>query len=139
MIQATELLAVLQQQQVLGRQILELVEAEAAFLAQGGTGLPKETSEAKQRLLPELDRSLASLRRHREAWQKLPPDDKARAPQVTGLLRSTQDLLMKVILRDRENEQRLLRLGGVPASQLSKVQSPARPNYVAGLYQRNQG
>ncbi len=45
---------------------------------------------------------------------------------------------MKIILRDRENEQKLLRQGLIPAEQLGKAQSTARPHYVADLYRRHQ-
>jgi len=81
---------------------------------------------------------LRSLRKHREAWQQLSPIEKAQHPEVPTALRSTQDLLMRVILRDRENEQRLLRAGSILARLLAKVQPSAKPNYVADLYQRHQ-
>lgn len=131
-------LATLQEFQALGRQILDLVEQEATLLSQGADSLPKQTSAAKQRLLPQLTESLKSLRQHREAWQRLSPAEKAQQSDVSAALRSTQDLLLKVILRDRENEQRLLRSGSIPSRHLAKVQPPARPNYVADLYQRHQ-
>lgn len=131
-------MATLQGYQVLGRQILDLVEQEASLLSQGAPGLPKHTTEAKQQLLPQLSDSLRSLRKHREAWHRLSPNEKAQHPEVTTALRSTQDLLMRVILRDRENEQRLLRAGSIPARHLAKVQPAAKPNYVADLYQRHQ-
>ncbi|MBL9170449.1 MAG: hypothetical protein JNN07_22120 [Verrucomicrobiales bacterium] len=132
------LLTTLESYQALGRQILDLVEQEASLLAQGEPGLPKHTTEAKQRLLPQLATALQSLRQHRMAWQQRGPHDRTNHPEVTVALRSTQDLLMRVILRDRENEQRLLRAGSIPSRHLAKVQSPAQPNYVADLYRRHQ-
>ena len=51
------------------------------------------------------------------------------------LLRQNQDLTMKIILIDRENEQSLLRRGLVPPRELPSV-NRQRPHFVADLYRR---
>ncbi len=51
------------------------------------------------------------------------------------LLRQNQDLTMKIIVLDRENEQNLLRRGLVPARELPSV-NRQRPHFVADLYRR---
>ena len=51
------------------------------------------------------------------------------------LLRQNQDLTMKIILLDRENEQSLLRRGLVPPRELPSV-NRQRPHFVADLYRR---
>jgi len=86
-------------------------------------------------LLPQLEQSLHRLRTHRSAWQGLSAPERARHPEIPRLIRTTQEVAMKVIVLDRENEQALLRRGLVPSRHLP----PARqePHYVAGLYQRH--
>jgi len=104
-----------------------------------------ETYLAKKNLLPRLTQSLNQIRQHRIAWQKLGPPEHAQYPEVTGLLRQNQDLIMKIILLDRENEQGLLRKGLMPlravgsAPEAPRHLPPAnrqRPHHVADLYRR---
>jgi hypothetical protein len=68
-------------------------------------------------------------------WQKFSPDERARHPEIGMLLRQNQDLTMKIIVLDRENEQSLLRRGLVPARELPSV-NRQRPHFVAELYRR---
>ena len=49
------------------------------------------------------------------------------------LLRQNQDLTMKIIVLDRENEQNLLRRGLVPPRELPSV-NRQRPHFVADLH-----
>lgn len=128
----------LRHQRQVAQELLQLVEMETAALASGGS-LPAETAAAKQRLLPRLTSAVQRLKQQREQWQSLSPEVRAGMSGTLEELRSTQELLMKVILRDRENEQKLLRLGAVPARQMSKVTPQATPHFVAHLYQRSQG
>ena len=75
------------------------------------------------------------LRRHRVNWQKVSPEERARHPEINALLRQNQDLTMKLIVLDRENEQSLLRRGLVPARELPSA-NRQRPHFVAELYRR---
>jgi hypothetical protein len=86
-------------------------------------------------LLPRLNQSLNQIRQHRATWQSLSPTDRAQYPEVPGLLRQNQDLIMKIIVLDRENEQALLRKGLVPPRQLPSV-NRQRPHFVADMYRR---
>ncbi len=52
------------------------------------------------------------------------------------MLRQNQDLIMKIIVLDRENEQGLLRSGLLPDCQLPSA-NRQRPRFVADLYRRN--
>ncbi len=94
-----------------------------------------EFFQLKKTLLPRLNQSLDALRGHRVNWQKLGRDERARHPEIGMLLRQNQDLIMKIILLDRENEQTLLRRGLVPPRDLPSV-NRQRPHFVAGLYSR---
>jgi DNA-directed RNA polymerase subunit H (RpoH/RPB5) len=94
-----------------------------------------EFYQLKKNLLPRLNLSLDALRRHRVSWQKLGRNERARYPEIGMLLRQDQDLIMKIILLDRENEQTLLRRGLLPPRELPSV-NRQRPHFVAGLYSR---
>lgn len=115
--------------------ILTLVEREGQALRRPDPPPFAEFHQAKKNLLPRLSQSLDSLRRHRINWQKLGTDERARHPGIGMLLRQNQDLIMKIILLDRENEQSLLRRGLVPPRELPSAHRQ-RPHYVADLYRR---
>ena len=55
--------------------------------------------------------------------------------EIPALLRQNQDLIMKIIVLDRENEQALLRRGLVPPKHLPPAERQ-RPHFVANLYRR---
>lgn len=116
-------------------EIFALVQKESQALAHSDGGLSFESYQAKKNLLPRLNQSLNQIRQHRATWQKLAPDERAQYPDVPGLLRQNQDLIMKIIVLDRENEQALLRKGLVPPKQLPPAQRQ-RPHFVADLYRR---
>lgn len=132
------LMASLSQHQELAGRFLALIEQDARQLDSGVEITSSTPLHERRALLAELDRSLSRLRSERQAWQQVPAADKARYPQVTPLMRSTQDVLMRAILRDRENERQMLRAGRVPTRHLGKVQADIPPNYVANLYRRHQ-
>jgi hypothetical protein len=112
--------------------ILALVERENAALKQAESGLE---ATARKQLLPELELSLAKLKSLRADWLKLSADVRKQQPEIAGLLRQNQDVIMKVIVLDRENEQTLLRKGMVPTKHLPSA-NRNRPHYVADLYRR---
>jgi hypothetical protein len=114
--------------------LLGIVQRESQTLRQTEDGLGAETA-AKKDLLPALDLSLNKIRQHRIEWHKQSPLDRARETGVAALLGQIQDLIMKIIVLDRENEQVLLRKGLVPARHLPSA-NRQRPHYVAGLYRR---
>jgi hypothetical protein len=87
-------------------------------------------------LLSRLDKALDKLRRHRIAWQKLQPSEKARNPEISRLIRAAQEVAMKIIALDRENEQLLLRRGLVPPRQLA-AHRQFQQELAASLYQRS--
>lgn len=117
------------------RSLLTVIEAENAQLRTAETPELKENAEAKKGLLPRLVESLDPLAKCRSAWQATGPAERARHPEVGDLVRQNQDLLMKILMLDRENEQALLRHGLVPARELPSV-NRQRPNFVSDLYRR---
>ncbi len=92
--------------------------------------------QEKKGLLPHLEESLNRIREHRNTWRRLDPAERAKYSRVLALVKANQDMIMKILVLDRENEQALLRKG------LGHKHSPLpaalpRPHYVAGLYNRN--
>ena len=116
-------------------ELLHLAEREGQALRQSENESLFEFFQTRKKLLPQFTESLGKLRRHRVAWQRLTLEERAEQPQVTALLRRSQDLTMKVIVLDRENEQLLLRRGLVPPRELPSV-NRQRPHFVADLYRR---
>jgi len=115
------------------RRILDLVDQENQTLRLTESSSLEGHRQSRIDLLPSLVRSLDELKALRQAWQVVPPADRARCPEVGSLLRQSQDIVMKVILLDRENEQCLLRRGLFPAREISRLQA-ASPHIVADRY-----
>lgn len=121
----------------LAEEILAIVARESEALRAEGEFPAFEFHRQRKNLLARLDRSLNALRAHRIRWQQWTPEERAGHPEVGALLRSNQELIMKIVVRDRENEQALLRRGLVPPRHLPPVQRQ-QPHYVADLYRRHQ-
>ena len=117
------------------REILSVVEEEGRAWRQHRGGHPHVGVEPKKNLLPRLNQSLDQLRKNRALWQQFSPAERARHTQIAWLLRAIQELTMKIIVLDRENEQALLRQGCLPPGRLPSV-NRQRPHYVAELYRR---
>ncbi len=119
------------------RSLLTVVESENSELRRSEPPELKGNAEVKKGLLPRLVASLDPLAKCRSAWQTTGPAERARHPEIGDLVRQNQDLLMKILMLDRENEQALLRHGLVPARELPSV-NRQRPHFVSDLY-RQQG
>jgi hypothetical protein len=89
----------------------------------------------RKNLLPSLNQSLYRIRQDRLDWGRRSPRERAQETEVPKLLRELQDLIMKIIVLDRDNEQVLLRKGMIPARHLPPA-ARQRPHYVADLYRR---
>ena len=125
----------LRQHLELCEQVLRMVERENQALRGPGAVDLKPTTALKKNLLPRLTQSLNRLRELRVLWQQLNPAERAKHPEVGAQLRQNQDLTMKIIMLDRENEQLLLRRGLLPANQLPPVQRQ-QAHFVSELYRR---
>jgi hypothetical protein len=133
-----EMIADLRAHVLLCQELLDLVERESQALNSPEAYAPFEFCQYRKSLLPRLEQSILALKKHRLVWQRLPPEKRHSCIEVSNLLRLGQDLTMKVLMMDRENEQSLLRRGLLPAQSLPPVQRQ-RPHYVADLYRRNSG
>lgn len=127
----TDLFAELQQQRVVCGDILALVQTEHDALAneeyQASTA-----NDVRKDLLERLSNSLNSIRRQRVAWQQSAPRGVARNPQLDTLLKSNLDLIMRIIVLERENEQLLVRRGLLPPGRFPGKQ----PHFVSDVYRR---
>jgi flagellar biosynthesis/type III secretory pathway chaperone len=117
------------------QELLQATEQEGQALRRSDKPSLLEFYQRKKNLLPRFNQSLDGLRKHRVNWQKLSLDERGSWPEVGMLLRKNQDLTMKIIVLDRENEQALLRRGLVPPRELPSV-NRQRPHFVADLYRR---
>ena len=92
--------------------------------------------EQKRDVSVALEVSVSCLRRLRVKWQELPAENRAQHPHIPRMVRANQELAMKLIMLDRENEQALLRRGLVSPRHLP---SPVRqqPHFVSNLYRRS--
>lgn len=116
--------------------VLGLVEGENQAIRRDESNSLFEGFSSRKQLLPELESSVARLRQHRMVWSRLTPEERSKAPAIGGLLRQCQDLVMKALTLDRENEQGMLRQGLLGPRHLPPHQRQ-RPDFVAGLYRRH--
>jgi hypothetical protein len=120
----------------LNTDLLGHLERESQNLRQLESDQPTSAAEARRDVLPRLEEALQRIRNHRSYWLSLSPELRSTKHEIRDLLRQNQDLIMRMILLDRENEQLLLRRGLIPPKHLPPIQRQ-RPHYVAGLYQRH--
>jgi hypothetical protein len=120
--------------------ILALAAKENSELrAQGQMALEETRPESirqRKKVLAQLTESLNKIREHRVAWMRLEPSVRQGHPEIAELLRENQNLIMRILVLDRENEQALLRKGLVPLRQVPSA-NRQRPHFVASMYQRN--
>lgn len=133
---AESIVSDLREHLALGAEILEIVTRESEALRADGDFPAFEFHQQRKKLLARLEHSLEALRLHRRRWQQLPAEQRAEFSEVGALLRSNQEMIMKIVVRDRENEQALLRRGLLPPRHLPPLQRQ-RPHFVADLYRRH--
>jgi hypothetical protein len=122
--------------QVLCAQILTTVEREAVALRRGDGPGPLDPNGPRKKFLAQLSESINKIRQHRVAWLQLDHQERQACPEIAELLRETQNLMMKILVLDRENEQALLRKGLVPNRHIPSARRQ-QPHFVANLYERH--
>ena len=130
------LLTELQHHLDLANTALRIVTEEAAALRTNDEARAKDLRAGRKQLLADLTTALDRLRQQRHVWLALPASERAARDVERRLMRDLQDLLMKVMMMDRENEQLLLRRGLVPPHHLPPAERQ-RPHFVADLYRRH--
>lgn len=97
-------------------------------------GIEEEPAAVRKNLLAQLTHSLDKIREHRMGWLRLEPAEREGHPQITELLRENQNLIMRILMMDRENEKARLRKGAAPGRQPVRGE---QPHFVSSLYRRN--
>jgi hypothetical protein len=131
-----QMLADLRDHQTVCRELLSLAERESQALRLGQAAVLHEIHRARKPLLTRLSESLEKVRQHRLLWQGLTAAERAAQPEIGFLVRQAQDLILRVLMLDRENEQGLLRRGLIPPREIPAAQQQ-RPHFVAALYRRH--
>lgn len=130
-----KLLADLCAYRVLCEEVLNLVTRENQALA-GANYDSAEFSRDRKNLLPRLDKALMILRGKRNEWQRGGLGHDNFGADVKNLFQTIQDVIMKILLLDRDNQQALLHRGLVPAKHLPAV-TARQPHCVADVYRRH--
>jgi len=112
-------------------EILKLVERENNLLRSRQAEQAFSLRSTRKNLLADLSGSLDKVRELRVAWLKLSPGQKHGHPEIAELLRENQNLIMKILVLDRENEQTLLRQGFGPARPVAAFTAPPPKSVVA--------
>jgi hypothetical protein len=118
------------------REFLALFTEENQTLRRPPPWSPGEFNAQRKRLLQCLELALIKLRSFRQWWERLPADKREACGEMKNLFRDIQNLLPRLLLLDRENQQEMLRRGLLPATHLPPAASQ-RPNFVANLYRRH--
>jgi hypothetical protein len=136
---SVEIAQVLREHLALCQELLALVTRENKLFKESvSCTSPLALSQAKKALVPRLEASLEQIRLCRAVWQKKTPAERKAAPEITLLIEENQNLVQKIVLLNRENEQILLRRGLGPPPPARVCAATARPaHFVAGLYRRN--
>ena len=88
---------------------LALFTLENRRLRSPETWSPGEFSDQRKRLLPRLESVLIKLRGSREFWQKMTHTERERCGEIKNLFQEIQNLLPRILMLDRENQQEMLR------------------------------
>jgi hypothetical protein len=120
----------------LGREFLALFTEENQALRRPQAWSPRDFQDQRNRLLPRLESGLIQLRSFRQDWERMPAGQREFCGELNNLFRDIQNLLPRLLLLDRENQQEMLRRGLFPAAQLPPA-AAQRPNFVASLYRRH--
>jgi hypothetical protein len=119
-----------------GEEALALAAREHQALAGAANYEPFEFYSLRKDLLIRLEPLMMEIKHWRQLWQQISPLERGRCPDVNGVIQMLQNLLVKILQLDRENQQALLRRGLVPARHVTSCAAPP-PNYVANLYRRH--
>ena len=115
---------------------LVLAQEENQALAQKSDYAPTKFNEKRKALLEAIQKETVKVRGWRVMWSQIQRHATVHSNAVKALLEESQNVLMRVLLLDRENQQAMLRRGLVPATHLPAA-AGQQPHFVAGMYQRH--
>lgn len=133
---APDLLRDLRTFATLGEEALALAAREHQALAVTGDYEPFGFHCVRKDLLARLNSLIIRLKQWRQLWQQVGPAERSGLTDIKTVIQTVQDLIVKILQLDRENQQALLRRGLVPARHVTAAAAPPS-NYVANLYRRH--
>lgn len=110
-------------------EIYELMLAENRFLKASGRGLEDTLLNRKRAMLLSLTASLESVRDHARLRESL-------TPELRGAMERVQQIILKTLLLDRENEQLLLKTALQPKPSPGFGVAPAAVAQVQRIYRQ---
>lgn len=116
--------------------LLSLSTAEHQTLAKDNGLDVNRFSDTRKGLLARLNEVLVSIKNWRKVWQQQNQSERTQHPEVKALLGVLQQMIVRILQLDRENQQSLLRAGLLPARQLPAA-AAQQPGFVARLYSRH--
>lgn len=122
------------------RQLLDIVQEENKWLS--SAKMDRSQTPPDQKLKESLSKSLADavskIQGHRAALQDASKNNTegSRNPEIQATIQSATDLIMKIVVIDRENEKLLMKQGMVPAENIPSSYQ-YRPSDVLKAYQNN--
>ena len=126
----------LQAFQSLGQETLALVIREHQALDAAETYESVEFDEARKSLLKRLNQLIMYVKHWRTHWQKISPAERLLYPEIKLTVQMVQDLIVRILQLDRENQQVLLRRGLVPVQHIATCAAPPS-NHVLNLYRKH--
>ncbi len=117
-------------------ELLQLAVQEHQALSGQAEFQPDSFHGTRKGLLTRLSQVLLSIKNWRKAWQKDNPGTRGHNPEARALLEVLQQMIVKILQLDRENQQALLRRGLVPAREVLTY-APKPPSFVSKLYSRH--
>ena len=116
-------------------EILAVVQREHQHLKANRVSDLAEFFKTREGMLNRVTDAQQKMFAHKATWLRMDPAGREQYPAVGALIRQNLDLIMKIVLLDRENEQQMLRHKMVPAEHLPPPERQ-KPHYVAQLYNR---
>jgi len=116
--------------------ILSTVQHEHQQLNNGSVKDLKKFFMHRNGMLEQINDAQQNLFAQKSAWQQLTPEERTTQPKIAGLIQKNLDLIMKIVLIDRENEKLMLQNKLVPPSHLPPA-GRQNPSLVAQRYKSN--
>lgn len=121
------------------RRLLEIVQQESRWLSSASEEEPPLPDQRlKESLSQELSQAVSNIQAHRAALNdaaKLHPEAN-KDPALQTAIQSATDLIMKIVVLDRENEKLLMKKGLIPPGKIPSSYQ-YRPSEAIKAYQKN--
>ena len=121
------------------RRLLEIIQQENRWLSSASEEeIPLPDQRLKESLSQNLSRAVSKIQAHRAALNdetRLHPETQ-KDPKLQAAIQSATDLIMKIVVIDRENEKLLMKKGMIPPGNIPSSYQ-YRPSEAIKAYQQN--